>query len=194
MYLTALFAVVRVLNWKNMKKTKIGIDYSMASPAICIGDGTFTGCKIRYLTSIKKFSQSYLDGKIAGTHFDTWASQEFRFDYISNWILAQIPPDSDVNLEGYAFAGKGKVFNIGENTGLLKHKLYKANIQPCTPTPTQIKKQATGMGNASKSDMYLAFVDLTGVKLAEEMDCTPESNPLSDVVDSFFIYRYGKEI
>jgi hypothetical protein len=193
MYLTALFVVVRILNWKNMKKTKIGIDYSMTSPAICIGDSTYSGCKIRYLTSIKKFAKSYLDDKIVGTYFGTWPSDEFRFDYISNWILTQIPSDSDVILEGYAFAGKGKVFHIGENTGLLKHKLYKANIQFYTPTPTQIKKQATGMGNASKTDMYLAFVDLTGIKLAEELGCTPESNPLSDCIDSFFIHRYCKK-
>ena len=177
-----------------MMMTRVGIDYSMTSPAICIGDGTFTGCKIKYLTSIKKFAQSYLNGKIEGTHFGTWTSPESRYDYISNWILAQVPPYSDVILEGYSFASKGKVFHIGENTGLLKHKLFKADIHPCMPTPSQIKKHATGKGNASKTDMYCAFVDLTGIELAEEMDCLPESNPLTDVIDSFWIHTYIKTI
>ena len=81
-----------------MMMTRVGIDYSMTSPAICIGDGTFTGCKIKYLTPIKKFSQSYLEGKIEGIHFGTWTSNESRYDYISNWILAQVPPYSDVIL------------------------------------------------------------------------------------------------
>ena len=177
-----------------MMRTKIGIDYSMTSPAICIGNGTFANCKILYLTPTKKFAKSYLEGKIRGFHFGTWASEEFRFDYISNWILAQIPFEGEIEviLEGYAFAAKGQVFNIGENTGLLKHKLYKADIHPFMPTPTQIKKQATGKGNASKSMMYNAFVEITGINLSEIMDCNPESNPLSDVIDSFFIHTYIK--
>ena len=178
-----------------MMRTKIGIDYSMTSPAICIGDGTFTGCKIRYLTPVRKFAKSYLDDKIIGYHFGTWPSDEFRFDYISNWILGLVPPEGtvDVILEGYSFASKGKVFHIGENTGLLKHKLFKADIHPCMPTPSQIKKHATGKGNASKTDMYCSFVELTGIELAEIMDCLPESNPLSDVVDSFWIHTYIKK-
>ena len=173
-----------------MMKMRIGIDYSMTSPAICIGDGTFTGCKIKYLTPTKKFSQSYLDGKIEGTLFKRWPSDEFRYDFISNWIIGQISPTSDVILEGYAFAAKGQVFNIGENTGLLKHKLFKNNIHPKIVTPTEIKKWATGKGNASKTDMYCAFVDQTGVELAEEIDCLPESNPLSDIVDAFHIHNF----
>ena len=86
------------------------------------------------------------------------------------------------------------MFNIAENTGLLKHKFYKNNIHPFMPTPSQVKKQATGKGNASKTDMYTAFVDLTNVELAEEMDCLPESNPLSDVIDSFWIHTYIKTL
>jgi len=164
----------------------------MTSPAICIGDGSFTSCKIRYLTPTKKFAQSYLDGKIEGTHFDTWPSEEFRYDFISNWIISLTPVTSNVILEGYAFAAKGQVFNIGENTGLLKHKLYKNNISSIIVTPTEVKKYATGKGNASKTDMYDAFVDMTGIKLTEILECSPESNPLSDIVDSFHIHTYIK--
>ena len=173
-----------------MMMTKVGIDYSMTSPAICIGDGTFSDCRIRYLTPTKKFAQSYFDGKIVGTHYETWVSNESRYDFISSWILAQVPLYSDVILEGYAFAAKGQVFNIAENTGLLKHKLFKNNIHPQIVSPGEIKKWSTGKGNASKTEMYQAFVDQTGIELAPVMDCNPESNPLSDVVDAFLIHTF----
>ena len=82
------------------------------------------------------------------------------------------------------------MFNIGENTGLLKHKLYKNNLYPKVVTPTEIKKWATGKGNASKTDMYNAFVDQTGVELKDILECEPESTPLSDVVDAFLIHTF----
>ena len=113
-----------------MMRTKIGIDYSMTSPAICIGDGTFTGCKIRYLTPIKKFAKSYLDDKITGYHLGTWPSDEVRFDYISNWILGLVPPEGtvDVILEGYSFASKGKVFHIHELNSLIILFVFQKKI------------------------------------------------------------------
>ena len=93
-------------------------------------------------------------------------SEEFR-DMISyqtglvkTWS-SQVPVHAEIILEGYAFADKGQVFNIGENTGLLKHKLYKNNLHPHIVTPTEIKKcwkTPRGKGNASKTDMYNAFV------------------------------------
>ena len=173
---------------------RVGIDYSMTSPAICIGDGTFANCKIQYLTPTKKYGKSYLNGKISGSYYGTWTSEEFRYDYISNWVLAQVPPNSDVYLEGYAFAAKGQVYNIGENTGLLKYKLYKLDIHPFMPTPTQVKKQATGKGNASKTMMHDAFVERTEVDLTEVMETHAEANPLTDVVDSFFIHTFIKNL
>ena len=54
--------------------------------------------------------------------------------------LYQIPVHAEIILEGYAFAAQGQVFNIGENTGLLKHKLYKNNLNTQIVTPTEIKK------------------------------------------------------
>ena len=70
------------------------------------------------------------------------------------------------------------MFNIGENTGLLKHKLYKNNLNTQIVTPTEIKKWATGKGNASKTDMYNAFVDQTGVELKDILECEPEQSSI----------------
>ena len=60
-----------------MTKTKVGIDYSMTSPAICVGEGTFTSCRIQFLTPTKKFAKSYLDGKIKGSHLELGLLKSF---------------------------------------------------------------------------------------------------------------------
>ena len=104
-----------------------------------------------------------------------------------------------VFIEGYAFAtsGKSHVRSVAENTGLLKHKMYKVK-QPFTSIPpTVIKKYATGKGNANKELMYDAFCAeiLTPPDLKSRL--TPNSkklrNPVTDIVDSYFICKYGWE-
>ena len=60
--------------------------------------------------------------------------------------------------------------------------------------PTVIKKFATGKGNANKEKMYEAFdVENPGVDIRSWL--TPRStntiSPVSDVVDAYFIVKYG---
>ena len=70
-------------------------------------------------------------------------------------------------MEGYAYGtSKGVVFEIGENTGVLKHKLMKAQISIDIFAPSEIKKHATTRGNANKVDMEYAFRSHTGVDLS----------------------------
>ena len=63
--------------------------------------------------------------------------------------------------------------------------------------PTVIKKYATGKGNANKEIMYDAFCAeiLTPPDLKSRL--TPKStklrNPVTDIVDSYFICKYGWE-
>ena len=102
-------------------------------------------------------------------------------------------------LEGYAFATSAQagVRSIAENTGLLKHKMWKNKIPFKTYPPTVIKKFATGKGNSNKELMYEAFVDelLTPIDLKELL--TPKAkkviSPISDIVDSYFITKCGEE-
>ena len=88
---------------------------------------------------------------------------------------------------------KGKVFHIGENCGLLKHKLWKNKIRFETVTPTALKKFATGKGNSDKCIMHAAFHELTKINLMKEMDKESKDcgSPVSDIVDSYFIARYA---
>ena len=56
-------------------------------------------------------------------------------------------------LEGYAFAGKGKVFQIGELGGVVKRELYRLALPVVIVPPTNLKKFICSNGNAKKELM-----------------------------------------
>jgi Holliday junction resolvasome RuvABC endonuclease subunit len=58
--------------------------------------------------------------------------------------------------------------------------------------PTEVKKFATGKGNAKKDDMLEAFIIQTGVDPRVVLDYYGET-PISDIVDSYFICNYKGE-
>ena len=69
----------------------------------------------------------------------------------------------------------------------MKYKLskFKTELIP----PTVIKKFATGKGNASKEDMLEAWKnEPNNFELIQE-----SGNPASDIIDSYFICKYGFE-
>jgi Holliday junction resolvasome RuvABC endonuclease subunit len=116
-----------------------------------------------------------------------------RFYNISQWAMSILKKFSvqEVCLEGYAMGAKGRVFNIAENTALLKYHLWRANIKYHTPSPTTVKKYYTGKGNSGKTLMHDAFVERTGINLVQEFGQNAESNPVSDIVDSHAMLCYG---
>lgn len=87
----------------------------------------------------------------------------------------------------------GLVLNIAENGGLLKHKLWKAGIQFINPAPTSVKKFFTGKGNSNKIAMHDAFVEKTGKDISLLIESKKDGNPVSDIVDSYAMYLYGRE-
>ncbi|MBC8548591.1 MAG: hypothetical protein H8D23_02975 [Candidatus Brocadiales bacterium] len=181
----------------------VGIDYSMSSPAICVCNGEFKyeNCKFLFVTSTKKYAQPF-NNQIEGkplfeykNNVDRFAmlaelTYEFIFD---NWPEGEESSDVKIGLEGYAMGAKGQVFNIGENTGVLKHRLsYTEDWEIDIHSPSSIKKFATGKGNAKKEDMYASFVEETGVNLSDilEQSVDPKvSSPISDIVDAFYIAK-----
>jgi Holliday junction resolvasome RuvABC endonuclease subunit len=60
-----------------------------------------------------------------------------------------------------------------------------------TIAPTAVKKDAVGRGNANKQDMIDKFIQETNIDLYKELDCRT-NNPISDIVDSYFICKHGK--
>lgn len=175
----------------------IGIDYSMTSPSLCVFNNStfnYSKCKFYFLTDKKKLEVK--NKVMEGVLFDEYFSQQERFNFISDWamgIIGKYNPDV-VYMEDYSFASTGRVFNIAENAGLLKHKMWISNQKFYTIPPTVIKKYATGKGNANKEVMEKAFINETTVDIKKLLGLTPSQwNPSSDIIDSYFICKYGHE-
>ena len=95
-------------------------------------------------------------------------------------------------MEGYSMGAKGRLFDIGEATGILKLFLTKENLYPQIVAPTAVKKLSVGKGNANKWQMYDRFIEinnsLSNESWIDELKTEKHLQaPLSDLVDSFFI-------
>jgi len=176
-------------------KTIVGIDYSLTSPAICVnhnGDLFFY-----YLTNKKKYLGKMADN-IMGFEHKEYNTPIERFTQISTWAINQFNR-LDYNLkkikifiEGYSFGSKGQgIFQIAENCGILKYRLEQLKLPYETVVPSVVKKGATGKGNADKDMMYEAFLKETKIDLKKIFDTEKVGNPVSDIVDSYYIQNVG---
>src|ERR1017187_6853718 len=180
-----------------MKNIIIGIDYSLTCPCLCISNSpNFCDAKFYYLTSVKKNVGVFLS-RITGCLHQEFESQEERYDNIYGFFMDKIPNRiSDVPpkifIEDYSFGSKGRVFNLAENMGLLKHYLWSEHLKFDLVPPTVLKKFATGKGNAKKEDMYEKFVKETGNALQEKLFPGRKlGNPVTDIVDSYYLMKWG---
>src|SRR5210317_716102 len=172
-------------------KTIIGIDYSLTSPAICVNNGNLM---FYYLTSKKKLT-GVISEEIVGYEHKEWTDPIQRFTFISDFALDIISATSNptIYIEGYSFGSKGQgVFQIAENCGILKYRLLEEDYGYHTVVPSVVKKGATGKGNADKDMMYEAFCkELPDYNLKKSFDTEKVGNPLSDIVDSYYIKKVG---
>lgn len=174
-----------------------GIDYSMQCPAIAIHPmkpiKNFNDVKVFFYTKETKYKSSFNKNIHGMTHFP-YESEMERFDNISEWALAILNKFNvkEVALEGYSMGSKGVVFNIGENTGILKYKLWQAGIECITPAPTTVKKHFTGKGNAKKEAMLEAFDKRFDVDLRNILNYTRKNieSPIGDIVDCTAVVDY----
>jgi len=174
-----------------------GIDYSMRSPSICVFTGTekeaftFERCKFYFLTETKKYAEFFLTN-VYGSRFQDWNCEYQRYKSIADWAMDNLLGCEHIAIEGYSYGSKGKVFHIAENTGVLKYKIYNSGVPLEVIPPTTVKKFATGKGNADKTMMHKFFKTDTGIDLKQEI--TPDKgtvdNPVSDIVDSYYICKY----
>lgn len=177
-------------------KTIIGIDYSLTSPAICITtDFIFENSKFFYLTNKKKYIGP-MAKNIIGTEHKEYDTPIKRFSQISDWVYELIEDTIHtqqlVYIEGYSFGSKGQgIFQIAENCGILKYRLQEFNIHYDTVVPSVVKKGATGKGNADKDMMYESFSKETKTDLKKVFDTVKVGNPISDIVDSYYIAKVG---
>lgn len=177
-------------------RTVAGIDYSMTSPAVCIHVGdewSHKNCTIHFLASRRAHMINTPRLKATEYHND-FTINEPRFDWLSRWAcdIVRAANPSQIVIEGYAMGAKGQVFHIAENTGLLKHSLWKAGFKFDTPAPTAVKKFATGKGNAKKEDLEKAFIAETGWDIRAELNQSAKSwNPSSDIIDAYYLAKHA---
>lgn len=177
-----------------MKKTRvIGIDYSMSCPAICIHplnvEWSLDNCKIYFYTTKKK---NIVSSKLVfGELQDSWEVNEERYYAISNWLIKKLEKPDNIFIEGYSYASKGLQFNVGENTGILKHYLWKNGHSYTALSPGTIKKFASGKGNANKSGMLEAFKTETNFHMEKHLLCKDGASPAADAIDAYYICKYG---
>lgn len=171
---------------------KAGIDYAIASPAICIDDNGeiywyfFTESK----KQIGLFAENIYGIKYRKDEFDDDLQ---RFDWLSSKVIELLEEHNveKVSLEGYSMGStSSRIFQIGENTGILKKKLIDNDYKLVVIPPTMIKKFATGKGNANKQQMISAFLGASIIDLFEIFQQSTIKKPLEDIVDSYFILRY----
>ena len=175
-----------------------GIDYSLRGPAICVYTSlqneekfSFGRCQFYFLTGTKKYANDFL-GNIHGRRLMDYNCENERYDSLSEWAVEQLYGVEEVAIEGYSMGSKGKVFNIAENTGVLKYRIWQSRIPMTITPPTVIKKFATGRGNADKEAMYQAFKKETKIDLQKEIspDKKDVGNPVSDIIDSYYVCKH----
>ena len=195
---------------------KIGIDYSLSSPGVCVNTSEdefqYEDCKFYYLTNTKKYEGTFKEKMAFGTSaveyigapHRPYSSEPERYNNIANWAIDIIKLYGDaktginrikptIQIEDYSFGSTGRVFHIAENLGLLKYKLkIECGWDYTLLAPSVIKKFATDKGNANKEMMLHAFQGDTGVNLAELFESSAKS-PISDVVDAYFICKYQEK-
>lgn len=174
----------------------VGVDYSMTCPAACIYSDTpqFWIAHNRAYPSINALSTSVI------TTTDVMPRAEFVAEQFIEW-LRQRSDVRTVAIEDYAFSATGRVFHIGEHTGVLKYLLYKSGYAVKSIPPTVIKKFATGKGNADKPRMTQAFLDVYPSAEAwrpvffprTTRHASPAKSPLSDLADAYWISKYATE-
>jgi Holliday junction resolvasome RuvABC endonuclease subunit len=197
---------------------KIGIDYSLSSPGVCVntseGEFRYEDCTFYFLTNTKKYNDTFKvitapvnmrseAVKFIGSPHQLYTNEPERYSNIADWVIdiikTQYPPHHVskkhpiIQIENYSYGSTGRVFHIAENLGLLKYKLkMECGWDYTLLPPSVIKKFATGKGNANKDLMLEAFEEETHTNLGKVFDTTSKS-PISDIADAYFICKYTEE-
>ena len=172
----------------------IGIDYSMSCPAVCV----YSETPQFWMAHGREYPALPALTTVVISTTEMMARAEFVARSLIAWI-AQWPDIRTVAIEGYAFSSTGRVFQIGEHTGILKYLLHQQHYTITSTPPTVVKKFATGKGNADKSRMTRTFLDQypsAKVWCPVFFPRTPDTasfakSPLSDLADAYWIAKHA---
>ena len=175
-----------------------GIDYSLTSPSICTyntedGDFTFGACKIIVQTDVKVTNKK---SNIIFIKHPPWHDPNERYHNIWTGFCGSLLKSNVIIIEDYAFAAKGKVFHIAENTEVLQYNLWKNGKDYAKIAPTTLKRWATGKGTATKEIMYESYLKIPEnpeLRYISGSKSKKILSPISDIVDSYFLCKYAYE-
>ena len=173
-----------------------GIDLSYTSPGVCIYDDqtdpVFENLRFFNLKEDKTKNDIKRCGIFGNIQIDIqpkWTCAEERYSINARWLTGILVKHkvAQVTLEGYAMGARaGLVFNIAENTSLIKQWMFHNGIPFETPPPSVGKKLLSGKGNSGKPEMIDAFHKLfPHVQLDKILGIKEYAKPIDDLVDSF---------
>lgn len=187
-----------------MKKL-VCIDASIRSSGCSIYDyETERTFLYSYTSKIKKDLRFYID------KFDVFIESQKKADKnedyfrkymrISDKIFGRLMEqnidytNTAVVFEGYAFAGKGKTFSIGEFGGLLKRHFYNNNMSLTEIPPKQWKMFIANNGNAKKDAIYKTMLNCELKSVLAEFVVNgytyKEGSWIEDICDVYSIQKY----
>lgn len=172
-----------------------GIDYSYGCPAMCFWDDKdplkFENLKFYAYYTVEKHCRQVLPNILIMKQ-PKYESPEERFHNIAKWAEAVLKTENaDFHtLEGYAMGNSKNSNNIcqtAENTSLLKQVMRRNKMEFQIVTPSYVKKNFTGKGNADKLEMIKHFESLFNVNMRGIMDMleVKDPKPIDDLVDGF---------
>lgn len=168
---------------------KAAIDFSMSSPGVVVViDSTPHFLAISNHKKIASLNNDKFNLEVQ--LYPPYKNNIDRFDKLTDIIINFLIKHNVtlVNIEGYSYGSSGTVFEIGENTGIMKWKLLKNNIAINVISPASIKKYATGKGNASKIELGIAFTENIGINFDDYFKLSKFKSPFSDLVDAYYCY------
>lgn len=173
-----------------------GIDYSMSSPGLVVGNSSNPD-ELMYYGFRQKKKQVSTKPNIILMEYPEYTCNEERYLKLAS-IFVEILKKNDVKkvwLEGYAYGATGNVFNVGENTGVLKNLLWLAGIEFEAIAPNVAKKYLTGKGNANKTAMFESYIAKTGHQLDKLIDDERKGDkipsPVHDLIDAYTMLQVG---
>lgn len=185
----------------------VGIDYSMNSPAMTLwgGDLKRDNFSVNSLDFFSYTSKINAFNKFIENDLKEWNCSIQRYKNLADlfyWKILTVQNKKLIKwknvyiaIEGYSYgSNQSLIFNIAENTALLKYELWKSGLDFKIYQPTSVKKFITGKGNAKKEDVYKSICEILNFDLSDYLKIPISKNtPIYDFSDSlsicFMLYR-----
>ena len=173
---------------------RVGIDYSLNSPAVCVQENG-GATKIHFWWTPPKRKEIKFP-ELLVPHLKPEIEEVEMDKYVRNaqWTLGLIQhyPKDDlvINIEDYAFGASGRLTVLGENCGIMKYLLHSNGFKYNLVGPRVAKKQYTGNGNAGKGLVVETFRQRTCIDLIETFGRQVVSTPIDDIADAHCLAMY----